>query len=151
MPKSESDPTYRRPDAVLETVLYCADLESARTFYEDVIGLELVSSEPGRHHFFCIGLQMLLLFQPDTTATAQVRIGRQLIPQHGAKGPGHIAFQLDDDQIESTRRHLLRHGCTIESEIDWPGGGHSIYLRDPAGNSVEFATRDLWFDAEDAK
>ena len=129
-------------------MLYCADLESARTFYEDVIGLELVSSEPGRHHFFCIGSQMLLLFQPETTATAQVRIGQQLIPQHGAKGPGHIAFQIDSDQMESTRRHLIGHGCTIESEIDWPGGGHSIYLRDPAGNSVEFATRDLWFESD---
>jgi catechol-2,3-dioxygenase len=32
----------------------------------------------------------------------------------------------------------------IEIEITWPGGGHSIYFRDPAGNSIELATAKTW-------
>ena len=35
-------------------------------------------------------------------------------------------------------------GVAIESEVSWPNGGHSIYIRDPAGNSLEFATPDIW-------
>ncbi len=32
----------------------------------------------------------------------------------------------------------------IESEGRWPGGGYSIYFRDPAGNSIELATAAVW-------
>ena len=32
----------------------------------------------------------------------------------------------------------------IELETDWPRGGHSLYFRDPAGNSVELITPGLW-------
>jgi len=32
----------------------------------------------------------------------------------------------------------------IESELSWPQGGQSLYVRDPAGNSVELATRSTW-------
>ena len=28
--------------------------------------------------------------------------------------------------------------------MDWPGGGQSFYVRDPAGNSVEFAEARIW-------
>ena len=38
------------------------------------------------------------------------------------------------------RAHLAEHDLDIESEIEWPGGGLSIYVQDPAGNSVEFAS-----------
>jgi catechol 2,3-dioxygenase-like lactoylglutathione lyase family enzyme len=30
-------------------------------------------------------------------------------------------------------------------EFDWPNGAHSMYFRDPAGNSLEIAERALWF------
>ena len=40
------------PNAILETVVYCDDLDAARAFYEGVVGLSLVSLEPGRHLFF---------------------------------------------------------------------------------------------------
>ena len=33
---------------------------------------------------------------------------------------------------------------SIEAEVEWPNGGFSIYLRDPAGNSVELATPSIW-------
>jgi hypothetical protein len=28
--------------------------------------------------------------------------------------------------------------------VEWPGGGRSIYFRDPAGNSVELGTPAIW-------
>ena len=40
-------------------------------------------------------------------------------------------------------------GVAIEADFRWPGGdgvpgARSIYVRDPAGNSVEFAEPRLW-------
>jgi catechol 2,3-dioxygenase-like lactoylglutathione lyase family enzyme len=42
------------------------------------------------------------------------------------------------------RERLEAHGVAIESVARWPRGGRSIYFRDPAGNSLELATPDLW-------
>jgi len=36
------------------------------------------------------------------------------------------------------------NGVPIESEVRWPRGGRSLYVRDPAGNSVEIASPALW-------
>ena len=35
-------------------------------------------------------------------------------------------------------------GVEIEVDYLWPGGGRSIYFRDPAGNSLEFAEPSIW-------
>ena len=43
-----------------------------------------------------------------------------------------------------TRRWLAKHGVSIEKTIDWPDGGRSLYFRDPAGNSLELATPQIW-------
>ncbi|NND99452.1 MAG: glyoxalase/bleomycin resistance/extradiol dioxygenase family protein [Pirellulaceae bacterium] len=133
------------PQGILETVVYCSDLDAARVFYEQVVGLQIFSTEPGRHLFYKVGNSMLLVFNPQNTSTAKVEIDGQSIPLHGAKGACHVAFQSQYEQFDAIKANLKQHGVAIESEIDWPGGGHSIYCRDPAANSVEFATRSLWF------
>jgi len=46
--------------------------------------------------------------------------------------------------LDEWKKHLADHGVEIEKEVEWPKGGKSIYFRDPAGNSVELATRGLW-------
>ncbi|MDQ3546548.1 MAG: glyoxalase/bleomycin resistance/extradiol dioxygenase family protein, partial [Verrucomicrobiota bacterium] len=42
------------------------------------------------------------------------------------------------------RERLQEAGVAIESEVEWPEGGRSLYFRDPAGNSVELAPPTLW-------
>ena len=39
---------------------------------------------------------------------------------------------------------LTEAGVGIETEFEWPQGGRSIYVRDPAGNSIEFAEPRIW-------
>ena len=39
---------------------------------------------------------------------------------------------------------MAAHGVAIEHEQTWPRGGRSFYVRDPAGNSIEFATPRIW-------
>jgi catechol 2,3-dioxygenase-like lactoylglutathione lyase family enzyme len=135
-----------RPLGILETVVYCEDLSAAHDFYEQVVGLPVVSVEPGRHVFFRVGKGMLLVFNPLETESGAVHVGDQLIPRHGGTGPSHFAFEILPRQVDAVREHLQSWQIAIEAEIEWPGGGHSLYCRDPAGNSVEFATRELWFE-----
>jgi catechol 2,3-dioxygenase-like lactoylglutathione lyase family enzyme len=47
-------------------------------------------------------------------------------------------------EIPVWQEHLQRQGVTIEAQVTWPRGGHSIYFRDPAGNSVELTTPSTW-------
>lgn len=130
-----------RVDRILETSLYARDLDAARAFYGDVLGLDTFMEQPGRHVFFRCGTAMLLIFDPEATA----RTGDDaLAVPHGAHGPGHVAFAIDEEQLPRWRERLLRAGIAIEAEVEWPRGGHSLYVRDPAGNSIEFATPSIW-------
>lgn len=136
---------YQAPTAILETVLYCEDLDACGRFYEQVVGLSLVSHRAGRHRFYQLQGGMLLLFRAEVTASEVVNIGGRDIPKHGAKGEGHLAFSIPSDSMMHVRGRLVDSQVPIESEVHWPGGGHSIYCRDPSGNSVEFATPTLWY------
>ena len=81
---------------------------------------------------------MVLVFNPDKAGDPA-----HGIPHHGARGPGHMGFEIDAEDFDYWRSHLARHRVAIESELDWPNGGHSIYFRDPAGNSIE-VLHGLW-------
>lgn len=133
-----------RPRAVLETALYCDDLEAAEEFYGSVLGLELILREEGRHVFFRCGQGVLLLFDPATTSRETTDVEGQPVPLHGARGPGHTAFSATRRELERWHARLQEAGIEIEAVVDWPSGARSLYFRDPAGNSLEFATPDLW-------
>ena len=50
--------------------------------------------------------------------------------------------------VDAWRDHVRRHQVDIETEITWPMGGHSLYFRDPSGNSIELTTPETWDLAE---
>src|SRR5262249_49823218 len=116
---------------VLETSLYASDLDAAERFYAGVLGLEVDSKVRGRHVFFRCGPGVLLVFDPASTSSAGGPV-----PAHGATGPGHVALAVEEDELTAWRERLRAGGVEIEAEADWPGGGRSLYVRDPAGNSV---------------
>ncbi len=124
---------------VLETCLYASDLDTTAAFYEDLIGLAVYSREAGRHVFFRCGEAMLLLFDPARTSVQDAGV-----PAHGARGAGHVCFAVADDAMDAWIVKLTAAGIRIEHEQSWPRGGRSIYVRDPAGNSVELASPRIW-------
>lgn len=135
---------------VLETCLYVADLEAAEHFYGEVLGLERFAREAGRHAFFRCGAGVLLLFDPARTSSAAGAVGGVPIPRHGTTGAGHVAFAVEESALPAWRERLATHGVAVEAEVAWPRGGHSLYLRDPAGNSVELAPPRIWGMTNDA-
>lgn len=125
-------------------MLYVDDLAAAERFYTEVFGLSVVSSTTGRSVALRCNHDVLLLFDPLVTAGQRIEVGGSPIPAHGAQGAGHVAFAVTHAEIPAWRLRLTRLGVPVESSVSWPGGAASIYLRDPAGNSVELVTADLW-------
>lgn len=130
------------PDQILETAIYAADLGAADTFYGGLLQLEEVLREEGRHIFYRCGSTMLLVLNPSATMNAPT--GPDAAPAHGSFGQGHICFSATRSELEDYRQLMEAAGFPIEKEITWPNGARSIYVRDPAGNSVEFAEARLW-------
>lgn len=132
----------------LESALYARDLDAARAFWEDVMGLTAFQTRPGRHIFFRVAdqprPQVLLVFNPEATETPPAADAALPVPPHGARGPGHFCLATAPDQIDAWRQHLEQSGIDIEADFHWPNGARSLYLRDPAGNSIELADPAIW-------
>lgn len=125
---------------VYETVLYGHDLPALTAFYRDVLGLRLVDGPDD----LLAALRLpdggvLLLFDPEVAA----RPGRA-VPAHGGSGRGHVAFSLAAGGIAVWRERLAERGIELEQEVAWGEGRRSLYVRDPAGNSVELVEGELW-------
>lgn len=125
-------------NGIYESVLYAGDIAAAERFYSEVLGLEVLRSTELMLAFRC-GSGVLLIFNPELAGQAD-----RGIPSHGAAGPGHLAFSVNEDRLLLWKTQLEDAGVVIEQEVDWEEGGHSLYFRDPAGNSLELATPDLW-------
>jgi catechol-2,3-dioxygenase len=130
-------------DRVLETALYCSDLERVASFYRRVLGFEVLTEIDRLIALDAGGGTVLLLFRRGATvAPIDSPIGR--IPAHDGAGPVHLAFAIPTAELGAWERHLAANGIPIESRITWPAGGVSLYFRDPEGHSVELATPGLW-------
>jgi catechol 2,3-dioxygenase-like lactoylglutathione lyase family enzyme len=132
---------------VLEAALYADDLEAARRFYGGVLGLEEIAAQEGRHVFFRCGATVLLVFRAEASRRPPAP-GAPPVPPHGAEGAGHVCLTVPEADLPGMEAHLRAAGIEIESDFRWPHGPRSIYVRDPAGNSVEFAAPALWGLAE---
>ena len=128
----------RFPPQVFESVLYADDLGAAEQFYSGVLGLEVITRSELVLSFRCSG-GVLLVFNPQLSSAT----GRD-VPSHGFSGRGHLAFAASEAELEEWRSRLTKAGIEIEQEVQWEQGGRSIYVRDPAGNSIEFAPLTLW-------
>ena len=132
------------PSGILETVLYAKDLDAMEEFYGRILGFPIYARSAGRQVFYRCGNQMLLIFNPDATESPPEPDAKLPVPPHGARGEGHICFRASAEEVEAWCTHLEKEGIEIEADFEWPGGGRSIYFRDPAGNCLEFAEPRIW-------
>ena len=118
-------------------VLRVTDLPRVMAFYTDVLGCTLERRQ-------------------DDIGLVQLRAGRSLVDlvpvdgqlgRAGGAAPGrqgrnldHVCFRVEPFDAAAIRRHLASHGVDageVASRYGAEGEGPSIYLSDPAGNTVE--------------
>ena len=128
---------------ILETCLYVEDVARSRDFYERLFGFEALLADERISTLAVVPGQVLILFKRGAT-TEPIPVGKGFIPPHDGSGRQHFAFSIGAGDVEAWRSRLAGQGITIESEVDWPTGGHSLYFRDPDGLLVELATPGLW-------
>lgn len=134
-----------RPEisGMLETCVYVDDLSRASAFYEEVLGLELMTALD-RLHAFSVGPRQVLLLFPRELSQHDSRTPFGLVPGHRADGPAHFAFRIGETTYEPWKAWLRRKNVDVTSEVTWPRGGRSLYFNDPDGNVLEMATPGLW-------
>jgi catechol 2,3-dioxygenase-like lactoylglutathione lyase family enzyme len=126
---------------VYETVLYARDIPAMVDFYSGVLGLRTVEEPDELSAAFRLDDgAMLLIFDPDHSSLP----GRP-VPPHGAVGPGHVAFLVEPAELDRCAERLRQADVETERELDrGRTGGRALYVRDPAGNSVELLDGDPW-------
>jgi catechol 2,3-dioxygenase-like lactoylglutathione lyase family enzyme len=132
-----------RPLRLLESALYCDDLAGTAHFYRRLLGAEVLSESDRLVALDAGGGTVLLLFRRGASRDG-VDHPAGGIPGHDGAGPLHLAFAVRDEELLSWDERLASLGVPIESRVQWPRGGRSLYFRDPEGHSVELVTRGVW-------
>jgi catechol 2,3-dioxygenase-like lactoylglutathione lyase family enzyme len=132
---------YARPvtvpppvSAISELVLEVADLDRAREFYRDLLGLEETLYGEGREgrYWYLVGDSARLGLWTPQTGLAGGRGGAHV----------HFAMHVPDDAIDGILERLRAGGIEVEGPIQL-GPGRAIYVTDPDGNVVELWSQDM--------
>lgn len=112
-----------------ETILYVRDLDAARGFYADLLGLPVIYESD----FF-------LSFKSGPASFLSCNGRREDYEKNGAAGKGVLVeFRCDD--VDATWRQLSSFGIPFEFDPeDKPWGLRSCCTRDPEGYAVWFST-----------
>jgi len=127
----------------VETCLYVSDVARSRAFYERVFGFDAMG---GDERFVPLNVregQVLILFRRGGTLSP-IPVADSFIPPHDGSGAQHFAFGIHKDVIGEWKDWLEQQDIDIESVVEWPQGGTSLYFRDPDGLLVELITRGVW-------
>ncbi|HYF67075.1 MAG TPA: VOC family protein [Ohtaekwangia sp.] len=116
---------------IKETCLYVRDLEMAKTFYNERLGLPVINYVAGKHIFFRAGSSVLLCFNPHDSKE------KTSPPAHYGRGKQHFAFEVTKAAYEKAKQEILDKGITITDYVTWPSGTESFYFEDLEGNVLE--------------
>jgi catechol 2,3-dioxygenase-like lactoylglutathione lyase family enzyme len=126
-------------DKIKETCLYIHDLEKAKYFYHDLLGLPVIDYLAGKHLFVRVGQSVLLLFNPEESRL------KTSPPPHYGGGKQHFAFELSGMDYLTAKMEIEKKGIVIIDEVTWPQGKKSFYFNDPEGNVLEVLPQDgIW-------
>jgi catechol 2,3-dioxygenase-like lactoylglutathione lyase family enzyme len=130
-------------NGIVETCLYVDDLERSARFYEDVCEFKRLSGDERFCALSVADRNILLLFRKGATLESVPTPGGA-IPPHDGAGQLHVAFAIPAAAEEDWRLRLKGRGIVIESTVDWPRGGRSLYFRDPDRHLLELITPGCW-------
>ena len=125
---------------IKETCLYARDLGQIRVFYHDVLRLQIIQEEAGKHIFFRVGSSVLLFFNPDDS---RMKVSP---PGHYGEGKQHIALEVPATEYLTTKDEVIKKGIKIIDAVKWKNDIESFYFEDPAGNVVEIVPDNGMWD-----
>lgn len=123
---------------IKETCLYISDLHKTENFYQDKLGLSVISKVDHRHIFFRAGQSVLLCFLPEVTKN------ETQLPPHYAYGKQHIAFETTQEEYLDWKEKIKELGIPILHEQEWKGGLESFYFHDPDAHVLEIVPKGIW-------
>jgi catechol 2,3-dioxygenase-like lactoylglutathione lyase family enzyme len=135
--------TMRSINNILETALYVDDLQRSLDFYQTTFGFETLLCDERMRALSVAQYQVLLLFKKGASLQ-ETPVPGGVIPPHDSNGTQHLAFSIDESDVESWEQTFESLNITIESRVQAPRGGRSLYIRDPDGHLVELATPGIW-------
>jgi catechol 2,3-dioxygenase-like lactoylglutathione lyase family enzyme len=130
-------------NGVAETAIYVADVARSADFYQDIFGFEKLIQDEDFCSFAVPGNAVFLIFRKDSRPEPYATAGG-IIPPHDGSGRMHFAFKVSKDSLAHCETELTARGIAIESRVDWPPGGVSLYFRDPDEHLVELITPGVW-------
>jgi len=117
-------------------VLLVDDMEAARAFYTEVIGCTVDRALP-QYGMLQLRAGAALIDLVDYSSAE----GAWAKPQvDGGRNMDHVALATGPCDPDALRAHLAAHQVEIVEEgirYGAAGDGHSFYVRDPSGNTVE--------------
>ena len=143
--------------------LVCRDMAETVKFYTEALGMPLVKTvglpDGGQHFFFdCGGGSLLAFFWWGDAPAAAPGIASvadfPAKPKSAVGSMNHVAFHLDEDQLEASIARLKANGVHVSVPVvvnhdDSPMGVsqdmhdgvwvRSVYFRDPNGIMLEYA------------
>lgn len=129
---------------VLETALVVENVKRAARFYGEIFGFSVLLQNERLCSLNVKPKQVLLLFQRGGSLEDLQLPGGVLPGGMDAQGRGHMAFAIEEKELEAWRGWLQQNSVSIESTVRWERGGTSLYFRDPDGNLLELATPGVW-------
>lgn len=118
-----------------EVALRVNDLDKSQTFYQDVIGLELMKRFDHAAFF-----RIADGYAGHTTILA---IFDRKVPVRQARTTiDHIAFAIALEDYEAEKQRLEGLGLSVMTATHGWVHWRSLYIRDPDGNQVEFVCYD---------
>ena len=128
---------HPRTEGILESSLYVNNVPHSAQFYQEILGLRIISDFRPRGCALEAGKrQVLLLFKKGESRAMQ--------PPHDGDGQLHLAFAIRAEDLASWEAWLGENGIAAEEKRSWDLGGQSIYFRDPDRHLIEIATPGVW-------
>ncbi len=111
-------------------VLKMRDLDKAKAFYRDILGLKITEERGDFGVFFRFAdyHHDIAIFKVDDDAAA---------PEHNQVGLSHLALVADSlETVKAMYSRLVEHDVPIVRTVDH-GVTKSVYFKDPEGNELE--------------
>ena len=128
---------------MLEFGLYVKDVSRAADFYHLLFGFPVLISKERMAALDVEGKQILLLFKHGASGEPMNMPGG-VLPPHGSEGTSHVAFAIQERDLEPWEHWLREQGIEVESKVEWEEGGRSLYFRDLDGHLLELVTPGVW-------